>query len=194
MPAPADQPALANQAVSGAANSGTDSAFLHRLQTGDNAAWTDLTREYSPRLYAYLRRNLPSAVDAEDALGETLLAAVRAMRSFDGRVSLSAFLYALAYRKMADFWRRRHATAPLLETVAAADTGMDGGERDEFETALNSLPEEMRQVLLMRYQVGLSVTEVAEVIDRSYKGAESLLSRARSQLRGALNKMDADNE
>lgn len=182
----------AAQAV--APENGTDRALLARLQAGDNAAWTELTHEYSPRLFAYLRRNLPSAVDAEDALSETLLAAVRAMSNFDGRVSLSAFLYALAYRKMADFWRRRHPTAPLLETVAVREPGIDGGERAEFEEVLNSLPEELRQVLLLRYQVGLSVTEVAEVIDRSYKGAESLLSRARAQLRTALDKMDEKHE
>lgn len=184
--------AAAGGAVNGAA-SGTDSALLRRLQMGDDAAWTELTRTYSPRLYAYLRRNLPRAVDAEDALGETLLAAVRAMPNFDGRVSLSAFLYALAYRKMADFWRRDHVTAPLLETLAAADRDFASGESAAFEDLLNSLPEDSRQVLLLRYQVGLSVTEIAEVIDRSYKGAESLLSRARNQLGAALKKMDADH-
>lgn len=184
-------PALGS-AVGGAV-SGTDGALLRKLQLGDNAAWTELTQTYSPRLYAYLRRNLPSAVDAEDALGETLLAAVRAMPNFDGRVSLAAFLYALAYRKMADFWRRNHATAPLLETLAAGGRDFSGGESAAFEELLDSLPEDSRQALLLRYQVGLSVTEVAEVIDRSYKGAESLLSRARSQLRTALEKMDADH-
>lgn len=184
-------PALVNQT---AAETGTDRALLAKLQAGDDEAWTDLVRDYSPRLYAYLRRNLPSAVDAEDALSETLLAGVRAMPSFDGRVSLAAFLYALAYRKMADFWRRRRDTAPLHETLAVHDPGIDGGERAEFEQVLDSLPEESRQVLLLRYQVGLSVTEVAEVIDRSYKGAESLLSRARSQLRVALDKMEDKHE
>jgi RNA polymerase sigma-70 factor (ECF subfamily) len=187
-------PASANEAASSAASAGTDGVFLQRLQAGDNGAWTELTHAYGPRLYAYLRRNLPSAVDAEDALSETLLAAVRAVPGFDGRVALSTFLYALAYRKMADFWRRRQATAPLLETVATPDSGVDGGERAEFEAVLDSLPEISRQVLLLRYQVGLSVAEIAEVIDRSYKGAESLLSRARTQLRAALVQMDADDE
>lgn len=185
-------PASANQAA--AESAGTDSAFLRKLQVGDNAAWTELAHEYSPRLYAYLRRNLPSAVDAEDALSETLLAAVRAMPRFDGRVSLSSFLYALAYRKMADYWRRQHATAPLPESLAAPDHALDSNEAANFAEALDSLPELLRQVLLLRYQAGLSVTEIAEIIDRSYKGAESLLSRARSQLRAALDKMDANDE
>lgn len=170
-----------------------DPAFLRKLQSGDEEAWVQLTREYGPRLYAYLRRNLPSAADAEDALSETLLAAVRALLNFDGRVSLSAFLYSLAYRKMVDFWRRRHETAPLLESVAASNEHGASGEYAEFEELLDMLPELSRQVLLLRYQVGLSVSEIAEVIDRSYKGTESLLSRARSQLRTAMEHVDQEH-
>jgi RNA polymerase sigma-70 factor, ECF subfamily len=180
-----------NEAGPGA--EGTDPAFLRKLQSGDEVAWVQLTHEYSPRLYTYLRHNLPSAADAEDALSETLLAAVRALPRFDGRVSLSAFLYSLAYRKMADFWRRRYDTAPLLESVAAADTHGASGEYAEFEELLETLPELSRQVLLLRYQIGLSVSEVAVVIDRSYKGTESLLSRARSQLRAALERVDQEH-
>jgi RNA polymerase sigma-70 factor (ECF subfamily) len=172
----------------------TAGGYLRRLQAGDNGAWTELVHQYAPQLYAYLRRNLPSAADAEDALGDTMLAAVRAMRGFDGRVSLSTFLYALAYRKMADFWRRHYPSSPLHDQVAVDDTGIDDGARAAFEQVLNSLPENSRQVLLLRYQIGLSVAEVAEVIDRSYKGTESLLSRARGQLRAALDKMDDNNE
>ena len=176
----------------GVPQAGADLALLRRLQAGDELAWTQLTQEYSPRLYAYLRHNLPSAADAEDALSETLLAAVRALPAFDGRVSLSAFLYALDYRKMADFWRRRHDTAPLLESVAASNEPGAGAEA-ELEELLDALPELSRQVLLLRYQVGLSVSEIAEVIDRSYKGTESLLSRARSQLRAALDRVDQEH-
>lgn len=176
----------------GTAQPGTDAALLRKLQAGDELAWAELTREYSPRLYTYLRHNLPSAADAEDALSETLLAAVRALPSFDGRVSLSAFLYSLAYRKMADFWRRRHATAPLLESIAAG-SAQGTGDIAEFEELLVALPEISRQVLLLRYHVGLSVSEIAEVIERSYKGTESLLSRARTQLRAALDRVDQEH-
>ncbi len=171
-----------------------EATLLRRLREGDNSAWTQLTQVYSPRLYAYLRRNLPAANDAEDALSETMLAAVRAIPSFDGRVSLAAFLYSLAYRKMADYWRRQHATAPLNEAIAAGHLGGGSAERLAFEELFDSLPEISRQVLLLRYQVGLSVSETAEVIERSYKGTESLLSRARSQLRAALDRADQEHD
>lgn len=177
--------ATAGLAHAGSYMDAAEAVLLHRLQEGEEAAWVQMTHEYSPRLYAYLRRNLPNSADAEDALSETLLAAVRSLRSFDGRVSLSAFLYSLAYRKMADFWRRRQDTAPLFETVVSREGS--AAQKAEFEELLDSLPEISRQVLLLRYQVGLSVSEIAEVIERSYKGTESLLSRARSQLRAALD-------
>ncbi len=116
----------------------SEEEFLRRLQRGDNDAWAELTQSYMPRLYKYLQHNLPSQADAEDALGETMLAAVRAIPNFDGRVPLSAFLFSLAYRKVADFWRSRKDLSQLGEQVAAprkAETA-----RAEFEELLNELP------------------------------------------------------
>lgn len=169
---------------------GTDAELLLRLQRGDNAAWTGVTREHGPRLFAYLRQNLPSADDAEDVLSETLAAAVRAIANFDGRAALSTFLYAIAYRKVADFWRRTpqtlsldQETSPII--LAAKDAHVQ--ERMDLEEALNRLPEASKQALLLRYHMGMGVDEIAEIIGRSYKGTESLLSRARTQLRDAID-------
>ena len=52
----------------------------------------------------------------------------------------------------------------------------------EFREALASLPENTRQALLLRYREGFSVGEVAQILGRSYKATESLLSRARALL------------
>lgn len=160
-----------------------DKAMLQRLQAGDEAAWSEFVAVESPRLFRYLRHNLPTAADAEDALSETMLAAVRALPSFDGGVPTISFLYSIAYRKIADFWRKRSTTVELSETLPAAPmTDVSA----EFVEVLDAMPEQLRQALLLRYHVGLSVSEVAEVMERSYKGAESLLSRARAHLRDAL--------
>jgi RNA polymerase sigma-70 factor (ECF subfamily) len=168
---------------------GTDLELLRRLQAGENEAWASVAREYTPRLLAYLRQNLPSAEDAEDVLSETFSASVRAVGNFDGRAALSTFLYAIAYRKIADFWRKHsHIKSVDIEspTVVVVAHGPTTQERLEFEDAMETLPEISRQVLLLRYQIGLGVDEIAEVLERSYKGTESLLSRARGQLREAM--------
>jgi len=168
---------------------GTDLELLARLQRGENDAWASVTRDYSQRLFSYLRQNLPSSEDAEDVLSETLSAAVRAVGNFDGRAALSTFLYAIAYRKIADFWRKHTHVSSLdndTQTIDVVAPGPTTQERMEFEDAMATLPEISRQVLLLRYQVGLGVDEIAEILDRSYKGTESLLSRARSQLRDVM--------
>lgn len=168
---------------------GTDLRLLHQLQRGENAAWSEVTRDYSPRLFAYLRQNVRASEDAEDLLSETLAAAVRSIVNFDGRATLSTYLYAIANRKVADYWRRAQHTTSLDSEDSPIDVisrEPDLQEKMIFEEAMRSLPEASRQVLLLRYHVGLSVEEIAQSINRTYKGTESLLSRARSQLREAM--------
>lgn len=170
--------------------SGSERDLLYRLKSGDQHAWAEFTREYSARVYNYLLAKLPNSEDADDVLSETMLAAVKAVQTFDGRASLSTLIFAIAQRKAADFWRKRQQTTELLETMQATPVVTD---HLEFMEALNKLPKHSQEVLLLRYQVGLGVQEIADVIGRSYKAVESLLSRAREQLREALEDVVSQN-
>jgi RNA polymerase sigma-70 factor (ECF subfamily) len=158
--------------------------LLRQLKNGDELAWAYLTREYGTRIYNYLRHRLPSLEDVDDVLSETMVAAVRAIPTFDGNVTLTTFLFSLANRKIADFWRRHQATSELPETLMDAGVSSDN---IEFQEILKRLRPAHLQVLLMRYHVGLGVDEIAKVLGQSYKSTESLLSRARMELRKALD-------
>jgi RNA polymerase sigma-70 factor (ECF subfamily) len=166
--------------------------LLHRLQVGDQHAWIEFVQIMRPRLFNYLRHNVPTVEDAEDVLGETMIAAVRSLKDFDGRASLSTYVFSLAYRKIADFWRKRQETVSLPEQQRSPLNV--GSESLEFVEVLDLLPEMSKQALILRYHVGLSVDEIAQVIDRSYKGTESLLSRARQQLRDAMAEANFGHE
>lgn len=161
--------------------------FLHLLKNGDEAAWQQLTSEWSPRLYRYLRCNLPSVEDVEDVLSDTMIATVQAIGNFDGNAAISTFIYSIAKRKVADFWRKRKEVFELPETVSTSGPTSMGIELQE---ALSELPDTSRQALILRYHVGMGVDEVAEVLGKSYKATESLLSRGRSRLQAVLK--DAD--
>jgi len=163
--------------------------FLHLLKSGDNAAWKQLTDEWSPRLYRYLRYNLPGPDDVEDVLSDTMIAVVKSIGNFDGNVKISTFIYSIAKRKVADFWRRRKEVFELPETVATSGPTSMGIELQE---ALDELPDASRQALILRYYVGMGVDEVAEVLGKSYKATESLLSRGRNRLQAVLK--DADHK
>lgn len=162
----------------------SEAELLRRLKNQDEQAWSILAAEYGTKIYNYLRHRLPGPQDIEDVLSETLLAAVRAIPTFDGNVTLTTFLFALANRKIADFWRRQQTTSELPETLMDAGLNSDSME---FQEILQKLRPNHLQVLLMRYHVGLGVDEIAKVLGVSYKSTESLLSRARLELRKALD-------
>jgi RNA polymerase sigma-70 factor (ECF subfamily) len=157
--------------------------FLRRLQEGDEAAWVQFMDEWNPRLYSYVKYNLRGADEAEDVLSDILVAVVQAVRTFDGKVTLATFIYSIAYRKVADYWRRLRVTQELTEWIA---TDAPSQTSLEVYEALAELPELSQQALLLRYYVGLSVSEIAEILGRSYKATESLLSRVRRQFEVAF--------
>lgn len=160
-----------------------DAAFLQKLQAGDQLAWSTLVEEWGPRLYNYLVYNTRSEDDAQDVLSETMMGLVQSIRTFDGNVTLATFIYSIAYRKVADYWRRSQQTVELPASLSVAGPSLT---RIELAEALDELPELAQQVLLLRYHVGLSVAEIAEILGRSYKATESLLSRVRSQFQHAF--------
>jgi RNA polymerase sigma-70 factor (ECF subfamily) len=179
------EPAQSNEQASQGidAKNKIQSSFLLKLQRNDQDAWEKVINEYSPKLFSYLRYNLPTREDAEDILNETFMAAVKSIRNFDGKSALTTWLYTLAHHKTVDFWRKHQHTTELLPSLSVSqnESGLD------FQEALNRLPELARQVLLLRYREDLSVGEIAKVLGRSYKATESLLSRSRDALRDALS-------
>ncbi|MCB0107691.1 MAG: RNA polymerase sigma factor [Caldilineaceae bacterium] len=157
--------------------------FLLRLQSGDPEAWEQLMDEWSTKLYNYMLYNTRTEEDAKDVLSDTLLGVVQSIKNFDGNANLSTFIYSIAYRKVADYWRRSKQTVELpvwLSTAGPSSLSI------ELQEALAELPEQAQHALLLRYYAGLSVAEIAEVLGRSYKATESLLSRVRQQFHHAF--------
>jgi RNA polymerase sigma-70 factor (ECF subfamily) len=165
-----------------------DREFLLRLQEGNAQAWEQFMDEWNVKLYNYMLYNTPTEDDAQDVLSETLIGFVQSIKNFDGNVNLSTFIYSIAYRKVADYWRRSKPTVELSESLSVAGPTSLGLEVQE---ALAELPELAQHALLLRYHAGLSVAEIAEVLGRSYKATESLLSRVRQQFHHAFLGVEA---
>jgi RNA polymerase sigma-70 factor (ECF subfamily) len=163
---------------------------LERLRLGDNDAWEQLIAESQSRLYSYLLYNVPTAEDAQDLLSEVFLAALRSISTLDDSLALTRWLYGIARRKIADFWRQTKPTSELSDSLEATSNHVSL----EFREALASVPDQTRQALLLRYREGLSVEEIANIMGRTYKATESLLSRGRVLLKAALDDMGVPNE
>ncbi|MEZ4269353.1 MAG: sigma-70 family RNA polymerase sigma factor [Myxococcota bacterium] len=190
-----------------------DTELLQRVRAGDGLALDLLLKRYEERIYAFGMRLCREPEDARDVLQETLLTLARSADSFEGRSSLSTWLFTVA-RSFCIKQRRRRVGAPeRLESLddagrfeasepattarAPDDAAADRQLADAIETALARLDEPMREVVVLRDIEGLSAAETAEVLGVSVAATKSRLHRARTQLRALLSPVfgpDADRD
>lgn len=164
----------------------------------DREAFEVLYRRYLDRVYAYAFYQLGDHHDAEDATERTFLAALRALPEFrDEGATFRAWLFRIAHNTLANALRSRsrRRTEPLPEDLQRAAPDADpaqlvarADERRRILAAVRRLPDDRRQVILLRFVDGLSTLEIAQVLDRSPGAVRVLQHRAlrvlASQLRG----------
>ena len=192
----------------GDAPSAADEADLvRRLKAGEDAAYEELVRSLTPRLLAVARRATRTEADAEDAVQEAFLSAFKAIGSFDGRSTLSTWLHrivvnaALMKARRAST-RRETSIEALLPTFenghhsrsprawsgdgSGEDVTGEGGVGIERKRALweaiARLPEEFRDVVLMRDVEQMESKAVAAALGISDALVRQRLHRARQAL------------
>lgn len=150
--------------------------------------------EMLPRVYSFVyhRCGANSAV-AEDITQEAFLAAVREVNKGTVVQEPRAWLFGLARHKLYDHFRRQAREERKLALVweSQPEDGWDDNGPDPARTlaALAAVPDTQRNALTLRYLDGLSVPEIADVLDRSVHATESLLARGRSTFKRAYREV-----
>jgi RNA polymerase sigma-70 factor, ECF subfamily len=165
----------------------------------DRAGFDVLYRRYLDRVYGYAFYQLGDHHDAEDATERTFLAALRALPTFvDEGATFRAWLFRIAHNTIANArrsrFRRRTERLPdgLQERPAPnadpAGLVLEAEESRRVLQAVAELPDERRQVVLLRFVDGLSSREIGQVMDRSEGAARVLLHRALRDLAASLSR------
>ena len=162
----------------------------------DRAAFEVLYRRYLDRVYGYAFYQLGDHHDAEDATERTFTAALRGLAEFEDRGStFRAWLFRIAHNTIANAQRsrrRRRAerlpdgferSAPNADPAGLVLQAEDGRR---VRRAVSELPDDRRQVVLLRFVDGLSSREIGQVMDRSEGAARVLLHRALRDLAEGL--------
>jgi len=177
-------------------------ALLDDARSGDADALERLLEQYQRRVYRFGLKMCRDPEDASDVLQETLFAASRTLGKFEGRSSVSTWLYAIA-RSFCIKKRRRSRFAPAKELSLEDEAAQEASQlvhhgpgpdeqlaqrrlRDALERAIGGLDHGQREVLVLRDVEGLTAAEVAEVTGLSEQAVKSRLHRARVALRTAL--------
>ncbi len=177
---------------------------LQALKAGDRAEFSRLVDLYSGSLFRLALRILGDPQDAEDVLQETFLKAYRALPSFEGRSSLSTWLYRIVTNEALMVIRRgkpdllwadeeeenSEAISPSLfvDWGALPEQELLSHEVKRFlDQAVQQLSANLRIVFLLRDVAGLSVKETAEQLGLSEVAVKTRLLRARLRLREELS-------
>ncbi len=178
---------IAGKTVTGA-REGNELALLGRVGRGDRGAFSELYRQYHPRLYGYLRRLLPDPGIAEEVLDDVMLVIWRDARKFRGGAPLSSWIFGIAYRKALTAMRsERRYQAPLDRSSDADAAGSMSSQHDEWiRAALMCLSPDHRQVVELTYFSGFSYQEIAEIAGCPVNTVKTRMFHARRRLKVLL--------
>lgn len=166
-------------------------ALVELARGGDSAAFGALYDHYHGSVYRFLYFRVGSVTLAEDLTSETFFRALRSMSSFrwQGK-DFGAWLTTIARNLATDHFKAsRTRLEHTTEDTRTLDSSTEGPETEVLASltnevlleALEGLPTEQRECLVMRFLQGLSIAETAEVLGRSAGAVKQL------QLRGVRN-------
>jgi RNA polymerase sigma-70 factor (ECF subfamily) len=178
---------------------------LAALKAGERAEFARMVEANYEMIYRLALRMMENVQDAEDVLQETFIKAYRYINDFDGRSSLSTWLYRIATNEALMLLRKRKGHNVSLdqtldengeeqEPIQIVDWCclpeemlMSSEAQEKMKQAADSLPPGLKAVFVLRDIQGLSTRETSEVLELSEMAVKTRLSRARFRLRESLS-------
>jgi RNA polymerase sigma-70 factor, ECF subfamily len=187
---------------------GSDEIIVERALTGDAEAFGEIVRRWERRIFALTYGMLGREEDARDATQETFLAAFRNLRGFRGEAKVSSWLHRIAVNQCISRQRRskvrseaaledeqeKHAGS-FVTSVSYSPARVAEGRQETFAVrrAINSLPIELRQIVVMKEFEELTFREIADALDLPLSTVKSRLYTALKQLQMRLQKFEDRN-
>ena len=179
--------------------------FIVQLQQGDESAFKKLVDEYQDLVYNTALGIVQNADDADDITQEVFIRVYQSVSSFNGDSRVSTWLYRITVSKALDHEKKRKRkkrfgfvqslfSSQDEELVHAVEFDHPGVQLEKKEkaaelfVALKQLPEKQRIAFTLHKLEGQSQQEVAEIMNTSLNAVESLMGRARVNLKKELSK------
>jgi RNA polymerase sigma-70 factor (ECF subfamily) len=163
-----------------------------RAKEGDQDALRYLYVSYSNNIYGYVRSIVRDDHEAEDVTQHVFAKLMTTIVKYDDRgVPFFAWLLRIARNVAIDHLRANRLTP--METVLDPDasSAADLDQRDTVRAALAALPEEQREVVILRHVVGLTPGEIADRMGRTEGSIHGLHHRGRRALQRELERLES---
>jgi len=181
-----------------------DLELLNRCLAGESAAWEDLLRAYTRKLYNLCYRFTGRIDDAEDLTQEVFVKVYQTLRSYDAtQGTFSTWLHRVARNHLVDHYRRTkkdRVTSSLEDELGTLEEKPSAGmeplaqvesqERKEFlQQGLNRLSPDLREAVVLRDFHDLDYQEIAQVLGVPQGTVKSRINRGRLELARVLKRM-----
>ena len=170
----------------------SDEMLVDRLRHDDHEAFDELVARHEERLTRLVRRLLNWREDVEDVVQDVFVAVLENLERFRKESKFTTWLASIAVNRCRTFRRRQHSWLQFRKRFQADKQGpseppsgtIDLGER--VRAAVEKLPANLRETLVLRYFEELSIAETATAMKLSRGTVEVRLNRARKRLKEML--------
>ncbi len=147
--------------------------------------------EYRGKVLSYIRSRVFNASDVEDLCEDVFVKAFAAADSFDpSKASAGTWLYSITRNTVIDYCRRFHPAEEIPEELSdecrTEDGILESETLEELASALERLPAELTDIIVLHYYDNLPLTTVAVTLGISYGAVKIRHNKALSLLRSAL--------
>jgi RNA polymerase sigma-70 factor (ECF subfamily) len=167
---------------------------VSRAKQGDREALRELYVRYADNVYSYVATIVRDHHEAEDVTQQVFAKLVDSLRHYEDRgAPFLSWLIRLARNAAIDQLRARRAV-PVAEPLLRQVPGQESGDRDRRESltsALRTLPQDQREIIVLRHLGGLAPAEIATRLGRSESAVNGLHHRGRRALRAELIRLGA---
>lgn len=161
------------------------------------AGFSELTKAYYEQVYHFIAKQSPNQADAADITQQTFVRAFKSFHKFDPQREFAPWIYTIARRSVADFYRqRKQTTVDLDETLTDPEPGpreqtVAADNKENLWELARGLKVKYYQVLLLHYKENFDLRETAGIMGVSLTHAKVLLFRARAALKKRIESTQA---
>ena len=170
----------------------SDEALMKAYADGDMEAFRLLYDRYRGPLYRYVLRKVGDATTANDLYQGSWEKIIKARGSYSASAPFRAWMYRIAHNHVMDYYRQTRPTSGITpdqmeaDAPGPADRLAEQGRESDLRAAVNNLPFEQKDVLLLKLDAGLDLRTIADVTGVTQETAKSRLRYAVAKLKAIL--------
>lgn len=169
----------------------SDSELFYKLQSDKQTAdkaFAELYSRLAPRIFAYCRRFMGNREEAQDVFQETFVRFYQSAKQERNMTNVPAFALKIARNLCVNHLRKESPAISFEDYMAAHDDDRD--EKDEMlnliKRALKLLPDDYREIFILREYEGMSYTEIADITGETLANVKVRIFRAKQKIREIL--------